>query len=71
MPIRRDRPNCPGDARALPRVESPGYPRAVADDPAAARLAPLSLLDDEGRPVRLGDLWAKRAVVLAFLRHYG
>ncbi len=43
----------------------------VAADTAADRLAVLTLLDDSGAPVRLGDLWSARAVVLAFLRHYG
>ena len=27
--------------------------------------------DLDGSEVRLGDLWAERAVVLVFLRHYG
>ena len=29
------------------------------------------LQDDEGRDVRLGDLWRDRPVALIFLRHYG
>jgi hypothetical protein len=29
------------------------------------------LKDSEGAEVRLGDLWAERAVALVFLRHYG
>jgi hypothetical protein len=41
-------------------------------DPRAARaLASLRLEDDEGALHRLGDAWAVRPVVLAFLRHYG
>jgi hypothetical protein len=39
-------------------------------EPAPA-LADLVLPDDAGRPVRLGDTWRERPVVLAFLRHYG
>lgn len=39
--------------------------------PIAAALAPLNVLDLEGRPVRLGELWADSAVVLVFLRHFG
>jgi hypothetical protein len=37
----------------------------------APRLAPISLPDADGRPVRLGSLWADAAAVLVFLRHYG
>lgn len=37
----------------------------------AAKLAPLTLPDPDGRPVRLGSLWAERPAVLVFLRHYG
>jgi hypothetical protein len=40
-------------------------------DETAAGLADLVLSDDEGRPVRLGDLWRARPAVLAFLRHFG
>jgi hypothetical protein len=46
-----------------------------ADPPArrsvAAALAPLTLPDADGRPVRLGSLWADAPAVLVFLRHYG
>jgi hypothetical protein len=31
----------------------------------------LTVLDLEGRQVRLASLWAERRVVLAFLRHFG
>ena len=34
-------------------------------------LGRLVLIDDDGHPVRLGDAWNGRPVVLAFLRHYG
>jgi prostamide/prostaglandin F2alpha synthase len=34
-------------------------------------LADLVLKDADGTDVRLGDLWAQRPVVLAWLRHYG
>jgi hypothetical protein len=34
-------------------------------------LAALALPDDRGAPVRVGDLWRERPVVLAFLRHWG
>jgi hypothetical protein len=34
-------------------------------------LAAAQVLDAEGRPRRLGELWAKRRVVLVFLRHFG
>jgi len=38
---------------------------------AAEVLGPMQLSDSGGRTVRLGELWAERPVVLAFLRHYG
>ena len=37
----------------------------------AAALAPITLPDSDGRPVRLGDLWRDAPAVLVFLRHYG
>jgi hypothetical protein len=40
-------------------------------DPISARLAAIVLPDADGRPVRLGALWADHPAVLVFLRHYG
>jgi hypothetical protein len=37
----------------------------------AARLAPIVLPAADGRPVRLGTLWADTPAVVVFLRHYG
>ncbi len=37
----------------------------------AARLAPLTVLDERGVAVALGSLWERRAVVLGFVRHFG
>ena len=37
----------------------------------AGELAGAELQDLQGRPVRLGDTWEERPVVLVFLRHYG
>lgn len=37
----------------------------------ATDLAQFVLNDDDGVPVRLGELWAERPVVLAFVRHFG
>jgi peroxiredoxin len=37
----------------------------------AAPLADITLPDDQGNDVRLGDLWDDVPVVLVFLRHYG
>lgn len=34
-------------------------------------LADVHLRDTEGGEVRLGDLWAERPLVVAWLRHYG
>ncbi len=30
-----------------------------------------SLLDEKGQTVRLSELWSKRPVLLALIRHYG
>lgn len=35
------------------------------------RLAPLALPEAGGGDLTLGDLWAKRALVLVHLRHFG
>jgi hypothetical protein len=35
------------------------------------RLGAITLADADGTPVRLGDLWHDRPVVLAFVRHFG
>jgi hypothetical protein len=36
-----------------------------------AALAPLEVVDEDGRVRRLGELWAERPVVLLFVRHFG
>ena len=41
------------------------------DDLLAAALGQVSVLDERGAAVRLGDFWAKRPVVLALVRHLG
>jgi hypothetical protein len=40
-------------------------------EPVSRRLADIVLPDADGRPLRLGTLWAGRPAVLVFLRHYG
>ena len=37
----------------------------------ATDLGSLVLVDDDGRPSRVGDVWSDQPVVLTFLRHYG
>ena len=37
----------------------------------AKRLENIVVLDPAGKPLRLGDLWQRRTVVLAFIRHFG
>jgi hypothetical protein len=37
----------------------------------AKPLADVSVLDPEGRSVRLRDLWREQTIVLAFIRHFG
>ncbi|HSL51200.1 MAG TPA: hypothetical protein VK878_19150 [Candidatus Deferrimicrobiaceae bacterium] len=41
------------------------------DDLLAAALGRLTVLDETGTVVPLGDFWTKRPVVLAFVRHFG
>jgi hypothetical protein len=43
----------------------------VTARPRASALAAVALVDDEGRPRRVGDVWAQRAAALFFLRHWG
>lgn len=37
----------------------------------ADTLADITLPDQDGNEVRLGDLWAERPAALIWLRHYG
>ena len=37
----------------------------------AGALADITLPDQDGNDVRLGDLWAERPAALVWLRHYG
>jgi len=39
--------------------------------PLAARLAPLTVLDERGRAAVLGSIWEHRSAVVAFVRHFG
>jgi hypothetical protein len=41
------------------------------DDLLAAALGQITVLDETGTAVPLGSFWAKRLVVLAFVRHFG
>jgi hypothetical protein len=41
------------------------------DDLLAAALGQITVLDETGTATRLGDFWAKRPTVLAFVRHFG
>ena len=36
-----------------------------------AKAASSTVLDLEGRPLRLGAIWAERTAVLVFVRHFG
>lgn len=36
-----------------------------------AALAATELVDPDGNPQRLGELWAEKPAVLLFLRHFG
>jgi hypothetical protein len=46
-------------------------PVPAGDLGTAPALAALSLEDDRGSRVRLGDLWRESPVLLLFLRHWG
>lgn len=35
------------------------------------RISDISLVDSDGSPVRLDELWRDQPVVLVWLRHYG
>lgn len=35
------------------------------------RLAGVEVLDGEGTPMKLGDLWRDETAVLVFVRHFG
>jgi hypothetical protein len=37
----------------------------------AKALAPLTVLDEAGRPVVLGSLWSERPAVVVFVRQFG
>ena len=37
----------------------------------SSRLTDITLPDVDGRPVRLGSLWANGPAIVVFLRHYG
>ncbi len=37
----------------------------------ATRIRDIEVLDPAGNPVRLGELWRQRPVVLVFIRHFG
>jgi hypothetical protein len=39
--------------------------------PLAARLAPLTVLDERGSATALGFIWEHRPAVVAFVRHFG
>jgi len=41
------------------------------DGDLAARLAPLTVLDERRGTVALGPLWGERPTVLSFVRHFG
>lgn len=41
------------------------------DRPVPPELAACEVTDERGAKVRLGELWAERTVVLAFVRHFG
>jgi hypothetical protein len=46
-------------------------PRSIAAMSVATKLEPLEVLDVDGNPQRLGDLWSGRRLVLVFVRHFG
>jgi hypothetical protein len=51
-----------GTAKAQQRTSPPSRADALSD---------VVLPDQDGRDVRLADLWGERPVALVWLRHYG
>jgi hypothetical protein len=39
--------------------------------PIVSQLSRIDLPSTAGDPVRLGELWERRAIVLCFIRHFG
>ena len=61
-----------------PTPARPGYRRTMISDTmggmtdtVAARLAPLTALDEKRARVALGTFWQERPAVLGFVRHFG
>lgn len=46
-------------------------PNTAIDPHTATRLRDVEVLDTQGAPVRLGDLWQDEPAVVVFVRHYG
>lgn len=44
---------------------------STTDVAVSQALSDLELQDPDGKPVKLGSLWADRPVVLVFVRHFG
>ncbi len=61
-------PRCSRTQRAHRLSPIAGDARSV---PALPELADITLPDQDGAPVRIGDLWADGPVALVWLRHYG
>ena len=45
--------------------------RCMSNAALAARLAPLTVLDERAGAVTLGRFWDRQPVVLGFVRHFG
>jgi hypothetical protein len=45
--------------------------RYIYGMPIVSKLATMSLQDVDGREMRLGSLWERQSIVLAFIRHFG
>ena len=48
-----------------------GYTLRAMSRELADRLGPIEVFDCDGARVSLGSLWADRACVLVFVRHFG
>lgn len=63
-------PRPPRGGRPLLDARHEGYQEHMAQN-VAEGLKSIEVLDPEGRPQRLGDLWRNQPVVLVFIRHFG
>src|SRR4051794_36090146 len=63
--------NVEGQRTSPPNATGVNSPVVSATRTPAAAVADIVLPDQDGRDIRLGDLWQDKLAVLVWLRHYG